>query len=217
MKKLLALSLLLLGLSLGAKEPILHQGIITQVLHGGGYAYLEIDKKGTKHWVAITDMPINPGLEVRFIEELVAENFTSQALQRKFDRLIFTSSLEYRTPIPESDHLAFIKERVDRSPYQTKETLSVYEVVKNRQNYKDKSVQVRGKIVKISSNILGRDWVHIQDGTGEKEVARIVFTGEASGLKVGEIVTAKGKASLDKDFGSGYIYPIILEESTFQK
>jgi threonine 3-dehydrogenase len=82
---------------------------------------------------------------------------------------------------------------------------------------KDKTIAVRGKVVKASPNILGRNWVHIQDGTGEgTEVGRIVFT--SSELpKVGDIVTAKGVVNVDKDFGSGYSYKIIIENATFSK
>lgn len=217
MKNLLLSLALLLGITASAKELILHQGIVTQALHGGGYVYLEVDKKGQKIWVAYTDTPVEVGAEVRFIEDLVAENFQSQALNRFFERLIFTSSLEYRTQIPDSKHLAFIREVVAQSPYQVKGTISVLEAVKNRQKYANKSVKIRAKVVKISPNILGRDWVHLQDGTGEGEVARIVFVGKAEGIEVGEVVSASGKASLDKDFGSGYVYPIVIEEARFAK
>jgi len=76
-------------------------------------------------------------------------------------------------------------------------------------------VAIRGKVVKVSPNILERNWVHIQDGTGEgSEVGRIVFTSKEL-PKVGDIVTAKGLVSVDKNFGSGYVYTIIVENASF--
>lgn len=237
MKKIIAISTLSCGLFLGAqptihatseplsahevsmitREPVLHQGFVRQTIDGGDYLYLDIDAGANRYWVAAPKLPVKVGDEVRFIAELVAEDFKSQALNRTFKELIFTSDIEYRTAIKESDHISFIKERVEKSPYQIDGTISVFEAVKNRKNYGGKSIKIRGKIVKLSRNILERDWVHIQDGTGEKDVARVVFTGKAGDVKVGDIVIAEGKALLDKDFGSGYVYPIVMENSTFKK
>jgi len=144
-----------------------------------------------------------------------AQKFESKSLGRTFDDLIFASNLQTRTSIPEKGNLALINEVVKESPYQQKDTLSVKEAFDKRASLKDKTVAIRGKVVKVSPNILERNWVHIQDGTGEGgEVGRIVFTSKEL-PKVGDIVTAKGVVSVDKNFGSGYVYTIIVENASF--
>ena len=178
---------------------------------------MQIDDTKKKYWVAVEGTKVEKGTEVRFTEELRAKDFESKALNRKFDEIVFASNLQYRTNVPEKGNLSLITEQVKESPYKQKDTMSIKEAWENRVSLKDKTIAVRGKVVKASPNILGRNWVHIQDGTGEgTEVGRIVFT--SSELpKVGDIVTAKGVVNVDKDFGSGYSYKIIIENATFSK
>ena len=98
-----------------------------------------------------------------------------------------------------------------------KRGMSVKEAIEKRVSLKDKTIAVRGKVVKASANILERNFIHIQDGTSDgAEVGRIVFTSKEL-PKVGDIVTARGVVSVDKNFGSGYVYKIIVEDATFTK
>ena len=79
-------------------------------------------------------------------------------------------------------------------------------------------IRVKGKVVKVSRNIMGRNWIHIQDGTGnpEKKTHDLVLTSQAAPSK-GEIVTATGILRADKDFGAGYRYAVIIEEAVFEE
>lgn len=193
----------------------IHEGVIKDVIHGGGYTYLEIEDAKKSYWIAVEGVEIPKGLEVRFEEEMRAKNFQSKALNRTFDELIFASNLQHRTNVSEKGNLALITDVVERSPYQKEGSMNVKEVLQKRPTLNGKTIAIRGKVVKASQNIMGRNWVHIQDGTGEgSEVGRIVFTSKEL-PKVGDIVTASGVVAIDKDFGSGYIYKIIVENATF--
>jgi hypothetical protein len=81
-----------------------------------------------------------------------------------------------------------------------------------------KTVSVRGKVVKVSRMIMGKNWVHLRDGSGDpgKGTNNVVVTSQEE-PKVGDVVTARGTLYKDKDFGAGYQYAVILEEGTFQK
>lgn len=210
--KLLALSLALIS-NLHAGD--VFEGTVVDILEGGGYTYMQIDDTKKKYWVAVEGTKVEKGTEVRFTEELKAKNFESKTLNRKFDEIVFASNLQYRTQVPEKGNLALVSEQVKESPYKQKDTMSVKEAWEKRASLKDKTIAIRGKVVKASPNIIGRNWIHIQDGTGEgSEVGRVVFT--SSELpKVGDIVTASGVVRVDKDFGSGYSYKIIVENATF--
>ncbi len=78
-----------------------------------------------------------------------------------------------------------------------------------------KTVVVRGKVVKVSKGIMGKNWVHLQDGSGDpgKGTNDLVVTTQDS-PKVGDVVTAKGTLYKDKDFGAGYQYKVIVEDAT---
>ncbi|GAB4239875.1 MAG: hypothetical protein OHK0028_17860 [Deltaproteobacteria bacterium] len=80
-----------------------------------------------------------------------------------------------------------------------------------------KTVAVRGKVVKVSKGIMGKNWVHLRDGSGDagKGTNNLVVTTQDV-PKVGDVVTARGTLYKDKDFGAGYKYAVIVEEATVQ-
>ncbi len=81
-----------------------------------------------------------------------------------------------------------------------------------------KTVVVRGKVVKVSMGIMGKNWVHLRDGSGDsgKGTNNLVVTTQDA-PKVGDVVTAKGTLYKDKDFGAGYLYKVIVEEATVKQ
>ena len=95
---------------------------------------------------------------------------------------------------------------------------TVEEIVTKRDTLKEQTVQVRGKVVKFNAQIMGKNWIHLQDGTGseEKETNDLLVTSQEA-TKVGDVITAKGVVRVEKDFGSGYSYSVMLEEATLQK
>ena len=82
----------------------------------------------------------------------------------------------------------------------------------------DKNVRVRGKVVKFSPNIMGRNWIHLQDGTGDplSNTHDLVIT-TAETVTNDDIIVVEGKLAADKDFGAGYKYAAILEEARVTK
>ncbi len=81
-----------------------------------------------------------------------------------------------------------------------------------------KKVTVRGKVVKVSAAIMGRNWIHLRDGSGDqaKGTNNLVVTSQDT-PKVGDVVTASGILAKDKDFGAGYRYAVIVEEARIKK
>jgi len=87
--------------------------------------------------------------------------------------------------------------------------------------YKDKAtlagkkITVEGKVVKVNNGIMGRNFVHVQDGTGDAKAStnNLVVT-SAQTAAVGDKVSISGLVVLNRDFGSGYSYPLIIEEAT---
>ncbi len=78
----------------------------------------------------------------------------------------------------------------------------------------NKIVRVRGKVVKLSRMIMGKNWVHIQDGTGNpmKNTHDLVVTTMAE-PKLDSVVVVEGTLHADKDFGAGYKYKVIIEDA----
>ena len=95
---------------------------------------------------------------------------------------------------------------------------TVAEVVSNKAALKDKTVTIRGQVVKVSNGILGKNWVHLQDGSGaaDKGTHDILVT-TTDETAVGQVVNATGKVRTDVDIGSGYKYAVMVEEAKLRK
>lgn len=94
---------------------------------------------------------------------------------------------------------------------------TIEELYANKERLAGKIVTIQGKVIKVSSGILGMNWVHIKDGTSFGDNRKVVFTSKTDTAEKGDTITASGKLATDKDFGAGYFYSIIVEGSRFVK
>jgi len=76
-----------------------------------------------------------------------------------------------------------------------------------------KLVSVQGKVVKVNNGIMGRNFVHVQDGTGDQNSNNLVVTSKDTAA-VGEQVAVSGRVVLNRDFGAGYMYPLLVEDAS---
>jgi hypothetical protein len=95
---------------------------------------------------------------------------------------------------------------------------SVGECFEQAKELNTKTVRVRGKIMKISRMIMGKNWLHIQDGTGNplKNQHDLVVT-TMDTPEENTVVTVEGVLSANRDFGAGYKYDIIIEDAKVEK
>jgi hypothetical protein len=94
---------------------------------------------------------------------------------------------------------------------------TVAEIYAQKASLKEKPITIRGKVVKYNEGIMGRNWLHIRDGSGTagKDNDLTVTTNDK--VAVGDVVVVKGTLRTDKDFGSGYSYPVIVEDAKLSK
>lgn len=90
---------------------------------------------------------------------------------------------------------------------------TVASINQNKATLAGKTVKAAGKVVKVNNGIMGRNFVHIQDGTGDANTNNLIVTSKQT-AKVGDQVSISGVAVLNRDFGSGYMYPLLIEEAT---
>lgn len=89
--------------------------------------------------------------------------------------------------------------------------ITIAELFSNKSSYSGKIVKIRGKITKVNPAIMGKNWIHLQDGTEFNGQFDLTITSDLE-LQPGSIITIEGKIALDKDFGYGYSYPVLMEE-----
>jgi hypothetical protein len=95
---------------------------------------------------------------------------------------------------------------------------TVAEIVGGRTDLKDKTVVVRGKVVKFTPGVMGRNWVHVRDGSGsaaDNTHDLVVTTKDETAI--GAVVVARGTVRTDVQIGAGYSYKVLVEDATLRK
>jgi len=91
---------------------------------------------------------------------------------------------------------------------------NVFEIYTERSELANQKVMVRGKVVKTNAGIMNKDWLHVRDGSGEEGKNDLTVTTTTTPLpNVGDTVLVTGTVTLDKDFGMGYQYPVLIEDA----
>ncbi|MEE9449560.1 MAG: hypothetical protein V3V72_05865, partial [Ignavibacteriaceae bacterium] len=93
---------------------------------------------------------------------------------------------------------------------------TVEQIYNEREALNGKTVKVKGEVVKINQNIMNRNWLHLQDGTGDETSFDLVITSQDAAA-VGDVVTVEGIVANNKEFGSGYFFPVIVEDAKIVK
>jgi hypothetical protein len=194
-------------------------GKVLETMNSGGYTYARIDADGKQLWLAMPTTTLKVGEDYTFNPGQEMRNFKSESLKRTFDSIVFTNGLlvlpgtaEYRA----KNKAKPVKVKVEKA--KGSEARTVAEVYRDKASLGGKKISVRGKVVKVSMEIMGKNWVHLQDGTGspEKGTNDLVVTTDAIAT-VGDVVTATGTVTPDKDFGYGYRYDVIMEKAEIKK
>lgn len=90
---------------------------------------------------------------------------------------------------------------------------TVAELFAEKDQLAGQPVVIRGKVVKSNPGIMGKNWLHVRDGSGTEGTNDITVTTAADVAKVGDTVLVKGPVTLNKDFGMGYQYDVIIEDA----
>jgi predicted RNA-binding protein with TRAM domain len=210
-----------------AANPQLITGKIAQTMDAGGYTYLKLATAGGERWAAIRQTPVKKGSTVTVAVQMVAQDFESKTLNRKFDQIIFGAIAGDNAPSPMASAMAntgaaeHMKPTADTANVKVEKAKGGYAIAElwsEKATLQEKPVTVRGKVVKFLPEIMGKNWMHLRDGSGSREKGDddiTVTTTEA--VKVGDVVTVTGTLRVDKDFGAGYRYPVIIEDAKLQK
>jgi hypothetical protein len=200
---------------------------VSEVLQTNGYSYLKVSENSEERWVATARQEIAEGDVYYYDEALQMTNFHSKELDRTFEVIYFVNKIS-KTPVIHDhsghmhgmDHMMGGHQSGKAEPGQksnvqlekSKEEVTIAQIFENRDQFSGQQVEIRGVVVKVNKEILGKNWIHIQDGTDSNGSFDLTVTTQAA-PQVHDEVTFKGKVILNKDFGSGYSYEVIMEEA----
>ncbi|PCH53845.1 MAG: hypothetical protein COC22_01530 [Flavobacteriaceae bacterium] len=240
MKKFIGLMVMIIFISscnTGKKGEVeiklnVHKIVLKEALQVKGYTYLLVDENGIEKWLAAPSFTAEVGKTYYFKNGLEMPNFESKELNRTFVSIYFVDQIseepnfeavvKANNPIKTSNSQVSqqaTKPVIEKEAIKIKATegvTTIAELIEKAKNLKGTVIKVKGKVTKFNPEIMNKNWIHIQDGTEFKGEFDLTVTTLAK-FKVGDIITLEGKVSLDKDFGFGYFYKIILEDAVLAK
>jgi hypothetical protein len=223
-------------------------GTVVDTMDSGGYTYLKLKTASGEVWAAVNKADVKKGSTATVANAMLMENFESKTLNRKFDKIYFGSlasgagagspasaggALPPGHPaVGSSDagaavaaqHAAAAQGPADAGPPIKVSKASgangrtVAEIYAQKAALKDKTVVLHGKVVKFLPEIMGKNWIHVRDGSGsaaDKNDDMTVTTKDT--VAVGDVVTVTGTVRLDRNFGAGYAYPVMIEDAKVTK
>jgi|Deesub1362A_J573_1020465.scaffolds.fasta_scaffold04482_3 hypothetical protein len=210
-----------------------HIGTVLEVLHAGKYIYLRIREDDSEKWIATYSGiigEVSPGNKIQYYGGFEMKNFESKSLGRKFKSVLFVSmisrfggKIKNFTDIPSDEYHKNITKRIkDITPPKKGEIkkpengLYIEEIYTKLEEINNKKIIVRGKVIKVNRRILGKNWITIQDGTGESPDNALTIVSKED-TEVGKIITVKGVVKRDVNLGAGYKYKVLLEDAEILK
>lgn len=205
-------------------------GTVVETMDAGGYTYVQLDAgaKG-KVWVAGPSTQVRVGDTVGFSGGMLMEGFRSNSLDRTFDAIYFANAFRVEggsgAAAGGADGTGAASKPADGPSTQPSGDVevkkaegghTVAEVFAQADALAGSEVVLRGQVVKFNAGIMGKNWLHVRDGTGEAGSNDLTVTTDAS-AQVGDVVVVRGTVATNKDFGAGYSYPVIVEDASLTK
>lgn len=192
-----------------------HRIVAEEVLNTDKYTYVKGQENGQEVWIAVLKQEVKIGGTYLFRGGLMKKNFQSKEYNRVFETLYLVSDFRAEgasgSTTAEQAHAnvqggSTIEQPKNVTP--AAGAIKIADLVKNLSKYDGKTVKVTGKVMKVNPMIMGRNWLHIQDGSGKNLELTVTTVAQ---IPLGETVTLEGTIAVNKDFGAGYKYDYIME------
>jgi len=201
-------------------HPGVHKIVVKEVLQTTSYTYVHADEDGSLKWIAVPKTAAKVGETYYFQGGTEMGEFKSKELDRTFSSIIFLNGLISPEVVEGGGTALNVSTQKTETavvtvhePIEPAEGgITIAELYSNKEKYANKVVRVRGKVTKFNAKIMSRNWIHIQDSQANQGKMDLTAT-TTEEAKVGDIITIEGMITLDKDFGSGYFYSVIMENS----
>lgn len=201
-----------------ATVPNMHTVVAKDVIQTSGYTYLQVKEGEKEYWVAVSRFEAEKGKTYYYNQSMEMSNFKSKELNRVFDSVLFIQDFSDQPIQPKAQPKLSTKGRQNMEQVggikvePVNGGIRLSELFANPSNYKGKKIKVSGQVIKFSPEIMQKNWVHIQDGTEANGSFDLTIT-TLDTVVAGSTVTFEGVITLDKDFGYGYKYDVLLEEA----
>jgi hypothetical protein len=205
--------------TLNSDSDQLHTVIVKEILPTANYTYLNVLEGEMNFWIAVNSVDAKVGETYFYVGGLLKNNFESKVLNRVFDELYLVGNLVSANHGNELNsnnvnNESIVSNSIKANIVKQKGSIKISEIVNNQKKYEGQTVQIDGECTKINIGIMGKNWIHLKDGS--KDDFDLVITSDEL-ISVGSVVTIKGDLVLNKDFGAGYKYDLIIENGVIVK
>ena len=197
----------------------LHKVMVNEILPTSRYTYLNVTEDGEAFWIAIPKSEVEKGGPYYYRGGLKKVNFKSVEYDRVFETVYLVSGIS-KDPNMTSLAGGNPHQHMNETPATNANTkiepppggITIAELLKNAKKYEGQSVRVRGKVVKLNNMIMNRNWIHLRDASVEGGQQDITIT-TTDQVQMDQVVAFEGIIAVNKDFGAGYKYEVIMEEA----
>jgi hypothetical protein len=201
-------------------------GKVIETMNASEYTYIQVNSGTNKVWIAAPRFAVKVGDTAAITSGMPMPKYHSKALNRDFDVVYFASGVivngaqpgggESASELPK-DHppinAGSAKPKLDLAGIKKVDGgRTVQEICTDRTKLAGQQVKVRGRVVKYNPGIMGKNWLHIRDGSGTDGSNDMLVT-TSTDVKLGDLVLVTGAVAIDKDFGANYKYAVMIEDA----
>ncbi len=204
-------------------------GIVLDIKIASKYIYLKLDEQGEETWLATLKLKVTPGDKIEYLGGDMMKDFHSKTLDRTFDYIRFVTRIrvlnrdnastdqqmpadKYHGNVSRKEQLVPAPNKGDIARAEGGKTIE--ELFAERDQLKGKTVILRAEVTKVTRNILGKNWITLQDGTGTAPDDKLTAT-TSENIHVGGRFIVEGIVRTDVDLGAGYQYKMLLDDARF--
>ena len=205
-------------------QPVGLKGEVLEARDIDTYTYLRLKTGTGELWAAVPRANVKQGAQVTLLNPSVMHNFESKTLKRTFDKIVFAQLAEPAALLgaprvaAQAAPAAAAEPTVAVARASGPGSKTVAEIVAGKTALKDKPVVLRGQVVNVNLGIMGKNWVHLRDGTGSAgDGSNDILVTTQDAVAVGDVVTAKGTVRTDVTLGPGYAYAVLIEDAALRK
>jgi len=200
-------------------------GQVLEHIAASPYSYVRIRTSKGDVWAAVNEARVEKGSQVTVSNPMLMKDFESKSLNRTFDQIYFGSLAPEgvaATGTADNPHAgatstaAPFDVNVEKATGSNARTIA--ETWAQASALEGKGVTIRGKVVKYNEGVMGKNWIHLQDGSGDVgQGTNDLTVTSADAASVGQTVSVTGTVRTNRDFGSGYLYRVIVEDARILK
>lgn len=212
-----------------AEEQQSRIGTVIDTMSAGQYIYLKLDEQGEETWLAALQLPVSAGDKVEYLGGNIMQDFHSKSLDRTFASIRFVTRIRILNQDKAPTSQAMLDDKYHQDVGKKKTAVvspgrgdiaradggkTIEELFAAAEKLTGKTVVLRAAVVKVNNNILGKNWVTLQDGTGTAPDDKLTVT-TSDTVPLGGKVVVKGVVRTNINVGAGYQYKLLLDGAVF--